>query len=107
MFLPLTVRPLKATDGPQLHVLFLVDPGSPYTCLRRDTLDALFPGDRGRKVTRVLINDLVTPMNVSLSHGLFENVDLLGQDFCVSGGYDLSIKYKTKEVILSEGIARK
>lgn len=103
VFLPMTVRPLKLEDGPLLHVLFLVDPGSPHTYLRRDTLDALFPHSTGRKVTRVIINDLITPVNVTLSRGDFENVDLLGQDFMVSGGYDLLIKYKIKQVVLSEG----
>lgn len=103
MFLPLTVKPLRESDGPMLNVLFLVDSGSPHTYLRRDTLDALFPRSTGRKVTRVLINDLVKPVTVSVSHGLFENVDLLGQDFLVLGEYDLHIKYGLLNLVLSAG----
>eukprot|EP01031_Cornospumella_fuschlensis_P030772 gene30772-37179_t len=81
LFLPLTVKPLRHSDGPQLHVLFLVDPGSPHTYLRRDALDALFPQYTGRTVTRVLVNQCITPLNISVSNRFFENVDLLGQDF--------------------------
>lgn len=103
MFLPFSVKSLKASDGPQLHALFLIDPGSPHTYLRRDTQDALFPRDIGRRVTRVLINKLITPMNVSVSYGLFENVDILRQNFLLSCGYDLAIKYKIKDAELKEG----
>jgi hypothetical protein len=72
----------KRGDGPMLAVNFLVDPGSPHTYLRADTFAALFPNEEPpRRVAQVKINGIAGGLTVSLSHGEFENVDLLGQNF--------------------------
>ena len=101
MFLPLTVQPLLTSLWPHLNVLFLVDLGSPHTYLRRDTFDSLFP-DTTRNVARVLINGLMKPINVSVSFGLFDNIDLLGQDFLILAEYTLTIEYGAKTLVLTE-----
>lgn len=72
----------KRGDGPMLVVNFLVDPGSPHTYLRADTFAALFPNEvPPRCVAQVKINGIAGGLTVSLSHGQFANVDLLGQNF--------------------------
>jgi hypothetical protein len=50
--------------------------------LRADTFAALFSGEEPpRRVAQVRINGIPGGLTVSLSRNLFENVDLLGQNF--------------------------
>ena len=83
-----------------VHVLFLIDTGSPNTYLREDTLmtlgfTAVIPSG-----TLVKINNV--GLTVHLSRGHFANVDLLGQDFFISLGALLTVNYKRKEVIVTQ-----
>lgn len=85
--------PVKAKTGPELIVNFVYNTCSPFTFLRKDTFQALFPSDSTpREVGLVNIHD--TTVTASLSHSSFENIDLLGQDFFTHGGYNIVIDYK-------------
>jgi hypothetical protein len=95
-FVPLVVKKRNIL----VHLLFLVDTGSPNTYLREDSLTALGHTESIPSGTLVEINGV--GLTVFPSRGHFANVDLLGQDFFTSFGAMLSINYKKKEVLITE-----
>lgn len=96
VFLPITVNTDRFKKC--FKVIFLYDSGSPYTFLRRDTLESLgFVGNVPREV-RVSLNGLI--VDVSISHNNFHNVDILGQDFMERSGGKICIDMQTKTVQL-------
>lgn len=92
MFVSLPVKPSE--HGAELVVNFLYDTASPHSFLRRDTFCALFPLlNSPRRVGMVWVHDIC--IWVSESHGHFENVDLLGQDFFVRGQLTVETDYRS------------
>ena len=83
-----------------VNTLFLVDTGSPITFLRPDTLAALGfrKGIPVGAPVRVIIHGMY--LYVSVSHGHFANVDLIGQDFFVAAKAHLVIDYKKLDASL-------
>jgi hypothetical protein len=103
MFLSLSVRPLRREDGPKIIVNFLYDSASPSTFLRQDTFAALFPNSQPpRKVGFVIINEMPIEIFVGLSRKDFENIDLLGQDFFVTGGFRMVTDFSTRRFTVEE-----
>ena len=94
IFVPLTVTKRRTCRW----VLFLLDTGSPYTFLRADTFDALGFTESVPKSAQVSINGV--NMSVSPSHGHFENINLLGQNFLKAANLDLAVSYKRGTVTL-------
>jgi hypothetical protein len=87
IFVPLIVQ-LRATS---VNVNFLLDTASPCSYLRRETFEALgftesIPPEVALKIHGV-------GMQVNLSHGRFESVDLIGQDFFRRIGAHLTVDY--------------
>lgn len=83
-----------------VHLLFLVDTGSPNTYLSEDSLAALGHSDTIPSDTLVEINGV--GLTVYPSRGQFSNVGLLGQDFFTSFGAMMNINYKKKVVTIAE-----
>jgi hypothetical protein len=103
MFLPLSVRPLRPQDGPKLIANFLYASASPYTYLRQDTFAKLFPNSQPpRKVGFVIINEMPVAISVGLSNTGFENIDLLGQDFFIAGGFKMITDFSTRRFTVEE-----
>jgi hypothetical protein len=103
MFLSLSVRPLRREDGPKIIVNFLYDSVSPSTFLRQDTLAALFPNSQPpRKVGVVIINEMPIGVTAGLSNQEFENIDLLGQDFFITGGFRMITDFSTRRFTVEE-----
>ena len=94
LFVPLTVKKRKACKW----VLFLLDTGSPYTFLRTDTYRELGFQEFVPSTTQVSINGV--SISVSPSHGNFENINLLGQNFLKAANVNLAINYKAGTVAL-------
>lgn len=94
MFVPLVVG-YKDTF---IHVIFLIDTGSPNTYLRIDTFEKL--GFRDNIPSDVNIDIQGTTLTVYPSHSHFENVDLLGQDFMTQMNIKMVADYKRKTIIL-------
>lgn len=98
MFVSLPVKPSE--HGAELVVNFLYDTGCPHSFLRRDTFCALFPlANPPRKVGMMWIHDIC--IFVSESHGHFENVDLLGQDFFIRGQLTVALDYRSNVFAIS------
>ena len=82
------------------NVLFLVDPGSPNTHLREDTFEALGCTESTPSDMLVKINNV--GLTVYLSRAHYANVDLLGQDFFVSVGAQMTINYRAKSLLIEQ-----
>jgi hypothetical protein len=95
VFLPLTVRKKDTC----VNVLFLLDTGSATTFLRTDTFRALGFAESIPKETNVHVHGVALP--VSLSHGHFDTVDLLGQDFLSATRGKLVVDYGSLTVTVS------
>lgn len=91
VFFPLDVSSKKES----INVIFLYDSGSPHTFLRRDTFDSLGFRETTPSNARVRVHGHV--IDATLSHGHFENVDILGHDFMerVRGRVTLDFANKT------------
>jgi hypothetical protein len=93
MFCAASVQ-IKRGNGPMLVVNFLVELGCPHTFLRSDTFAALFPGEEPpRRAAQVTINGAAGGVIARLSHGTFENVDILGQNFFIQARAVITINY--------------
>jgi hypothetical protein len=88
IFLQLVVR---AGQRPPINVLFMVDTGAPVSFLRRDTLRALGFVDATPECANVTVHGV--SVAVGRSHGHFDSVDLLGQDFFTQLGGVAIIDY--------------
>eukprot|EP00744_Colponema_vietnamica_P021612 GILI01030910.1.p1 GENE.GILI01030910.1~~GILI01030910.1.p1 ORF type:complete len:234 (-),score=22.12 GILI01030910.1:71-742(-) len=95
MLVPLTV----STRRKCINVVFLYDTGAPYTFLRQDTLDALgFEHVSSSNPVRIQGRQV----SVGVSHGHFENVDVLGQNALAILGASVITNYRTQsfEILL-------
>jgi hypothetical protein len=100
LFVALTVRKqLKGSSG-SVWVVFLLDTGSPFTFLGRDTMDAMGFGENVPKTAQVSVHGVSLP--VSLSHGHFENINVLGQNFMKAAQLNLRVDYLSGEVTLAK-----
>jgi hypothetical protein len=97
IFVPLVV----ATKKKVINVNFLFDTGSPVSYLRRETFEAL--GFSESIPSEVLVRVHGVTAQVHLSHGHFENVDIVGQDYlrvariCATLNYDLlTVSFDTR-----------
>lgn len=94
MFVPLVVGYKNA----YIHVIFLIDTGSPNTYLRTDTFEKL--GFKDNIPSDVNMEIQGTTLTVYPSHSHFENVDLLGQDFMTQMNVRMVADYKRKTILL-------
>ena len=93
VFVPLTVR---HSGGEPVRVIFLIDTGAPCTFLREDTLRALGFVDGA---PNVFINGI--KISVSVAHGHFASVDLLGADFLFRARATVGVDYAALECVIS------
>ena len=96
MFVPLVVS-LKDIS---IHVIFLIDTGSPNTYLRTDTLERL--GFQDNIPSDVNLDIQGATLTIYPSHGHFNNVDLLGQDFMSMRHVRMVADYKRKTIVLEQ-----
>ena len=96
MFIPLVVSHKEAS----LHVIFLMDTGSPNTYLRVDTFEKL--GFRENIISDANVDVQGTTLTVYPWHSHFENVDLLGQDFMALHNVRMISDYKRKTIFLED-----
>ena len=94
-FIPLVIT----KRGVSIIVLFLFDTGSPSTYLREDTLSKIGFAENTPRSTKVDLHG--TTMDIYKSHGHFENVDLLGQDFMRKSNCILQLNYPKELVDVS------
>lgn len=96
MFVPLVVSKRNLS----IHVIFLIDTGSPNTYIRTDTLEKL--GCQDYIPTDVNVDIQGVTLTVYPSHSHFDNVDLLGQDFMSCRNVKMVADYRRKVVLLEE-----
>ena len=96
MFIPLIV----SYKNISIHVIFLMDTGSPNTYLRTDTFEKLGFNENIPSDANVEIQG--TTLTVYPSHNHFENVDLLGQDFMSLRNVRMISDYKRKTIIIED-----
>ena len=100
IFIPLIVTKRKVS----VVLIFLFDTGSPNSYLRTDTLSALGFTENIPGSTNVDIHG--TSLNVHHSHGHFENVDMLGQDFMRTAGIEVVLRYSSMSVTFARPIRK-
>lgn len=97
-FIPLVV----SLRNKHTNVAFMVDPGSPTTFLRRDTVTTLFENyENVPENPLVRINGSEKPFTVGISRAHFESVDLLGQDFMDAMCLEVNMNYRTREITVN------
>ena len=94
MFVPLVI----GYKDLYIHVIFLIDTGSPNTYLRIDTFEKL--GFKDHIPSDVNMEIQGTTLTVYPSHSHFTNVDLLGQDFMTQTNIRMVADYKRKTILL-------
>ena len=95
VFVPLVLK-LKSTSK---NVHFLYDTGSKCSYLRKETFEA-FGCENIPSTATVTIHGVKT--EVYLSHGRFENVNIIGQDYFDDAKLSVAVNYVKKSVIFSE-----
>ena len=87
IFVPLIA--MKKTIS--INVNFLFDTGSPISYMRKETFDAL--GIRENISSEVVVSVHGVTVQMHLSHGHFENVDIIGQDYLRVAGICATLNY--------------
>lgn len=98
-FIMMTVQADKARSGgklgPIITIPMLYDSAAVSTYLRRDTLDVLYENESPPRNTGVVKICNSPGFMVNVSHGSFENVDLLGQNFFQIMGGSINLNFAT------------
>lgn len=96
LFIALTVKKRDVCK----NVIFLIDTGSPYTFLAKETFNCIGFEENIPNATNVSVNGI--GISVAPSHGHFANINLLGQNYMQAAGIQFSVNYKSRTLQLTQ-----